>query len=235
MFGSLDSLFAATAFFVGGHFLLSSQPIREPAVRLLGAQGFTTLYSLAVTGALLWLVVAYGRVPLVPVWTPPPWLAWVPAVANALAAVLVVAGVTTRSPTMVGGDRRAAALGPEDPVPGILRVTRHPFLWGAALWSASHLCVNGDAGSIIVFAGMLVLALGGMWHIDQKRARQMGSGWGPIQLTTSAIPFAALLTGRTRMDWKGLGLWRPAVGLAVYAAVMHLHPWLVGVPAIPPH
>jgi hypothetical protein len=37
------------------------------------------------------------------------------------------------------------------------------------------------------------------------------------------------------MDWKGLGLWRPVLGLAVYAAVMHLHPWLVGVSALPPH
>jgi uncharacterized membrane protein len=235
MFGTLDSVFAATVFFVGGHFLLSTLTVREPAIRYLGQQGFTTTYSLAVTGALLWMVVAYGAAPAIPVWYPPIELYWIPTVLNALAAVLVVCGVTTRSPTMVGGDRRAAALGPEDPAPGILRVTRHPFLWGAALWSLSHLCVNGDAASMIVFSGMLVLALGGMWHIDQKRQRQMGAGWGPIQLTTSAIPFAALIAGRTKMDWRGLGLWRPVAGLAVYAAVMHLHLWLVGVSALPPH
>ena len=151
------------------------------------------------------------------------------------AAVLVVCGVTTRSPTMVGGDKRAADLGPEDPAPGILRITRHPFLWGASLWALSHLCVNGDAGSMIVFAGMLILSLGGMWHIDIKRQHQMGAGWGPIQLTTSLVPFAALIGGRTTMDWKGLGLWRPLLGLAVYLVVMQLHPWLVGVSALPPH
>jgi uncharacterized membrane protein len=235
MFGTLDALFAATVVFVGGHFLLSSQPVRDPAVKFLGAQGFTTVYSLAMTGALLWLVVAYGAAPPIPVWYPPIELYWIPTVLNALAAVLVVCGVTTRSPTMVGGDRRAAELGPEDPAPGILRITRHPFLWGAALWAFSHLCVNGDAASIVVFAGMLILALGGMVHIDMKRQRQMGAGWGPIQLTTSLVPFAALIAGRTKMDWKGLGLWRPVAGLAVYAAVMHLHPWLVGVSALPPH
>ncbi len=235
MFGTLDALFAATVLFVGGHFLLSSQVIRDPAVKFLGAQGFTTVYSLAMTGALLWLVAAYGAAPAIPVWYPPIELYWIPTVLNAIAAILVVAGVTTRSPTMVGGDKRAAELGPEDPAPGILRITRHPFLWGAALWAVSHLAVNGDAASIVVFGGMLILSLGGMWHIDIKRQHQMGAGWGPIQLTTSLVPFAAIAAGRTKMDWKGLGLWRPLLGLAVYLVVMQLHPWLVGVSALPPH
>ena len=232
MFGSLDALFAATVLFVGGQFALSSPPLREAAVKWLGQQGFTTVYSLAVTGAFLWMVLAYSAAPFQSVWRPPFWLYWVPVVVNPVAFVLVFAGVTTRSPTMVGGDKRSA-LGPEDPAPGILRVTRHPFLWGTALWSLSHLAVNGDAASIVLFAGILVLSLGGMWHIDQRRMRSMGAAWGPIQLTTSAVPFAAMLSGRTRMDWKGLGLWRPVGGLALYAAIMHLHPWLIGVSALP--
>ena len=28
---------------------------------------------------------------------------------------------------------------------------------------------------VILFGGMLVLSLGGMWHIDRKRERQYGS------------------------------------------------------------
>jgi len=232
MFGTLDALFAATVLFVGGHFLLSSQPVRQLGVKWLGAQGFTTCYSLAMSGTLLWLMLAYSTAPFRDVWQPPVVLYWVPVVLNAIAFVLVFAGVTTRSPTMVGGDKRSP-LGPEDPAPGILRVTRHPFLWGTTLWSLSHLTVNGDAASMVLFVGILVLSLGGMWHIDQRRMRSMGAAWGPIQLTTSTIPFAAIASRRTSMDWRGLGLWRPVGGLALYAAFMHLHPWLIGVSAMP--
>jgi len=231
MLGSLDALFAATVLFVGGHFLLSSAPIRAPLHKWLGAQGFLVVYSLAVTGALLWMAAAYGEAPFRPLWSPPPVLHWVPAVLMPLASILVVAGVTTRSPTMVGGDRHGS--GPEDPAPGILRVTRHPFLWGTTLWAVGHLAVNGDGASILLFGGILVLSLGGMWHIDQKRERSLGAAWGPIALTTSRVPFQAIVAGRTKFDWKGIGLVRLVAGLAVYALLLQLHPWLFGVPALP--
>ncbi len=231
MLGSLDALFAATVLFVGGHFLLSSEPIRAPLHKWLGAQGFLVVYSLAVTGPLLWMAAAYAEAPFRPLWTPPPALRWVPAVLMPLASILVVAGVTTRSPTMVGGDRHGS--GPEDPAPGILRITRHPFLWGTTLWAVGHLAVNGDGASILLFGGILVLSLGGMWHIDQKRERSLGAAWGPIALTTSRVPFQAIVAGRTKFDWKGIGPARVVVGLAIYAILLQLHPWLFGVPALP--
>lgn len=231
MLGHLDSLFLATVLFVGGHFLLSSQPVREPLVKWLGAQGFLVVYSLGATVALLWMAMSYANAPLMPVWWPPAAFAWVPIVLMPVASILVVAGVTTRSPTMVGGER--SGLDPADPAPGILRITRHPFLWGTALWAASHLAVNGDLASIVLFGGLLILSLGGMRHIDQKRARMMGAAWGPILLTTSALPFHAIVTGRTTFDWKGIGVWRPIAGIALYVALILLHPWLFGMPALP--
>ena len=228
---SLDALFAATVLFVGGHFLLSSEPLRRPLVKWLGAQGFVTVYSLAVTGALLWMGVAYSAAPALPVWTPPPELTWIPLVVLPFASILVVAGLTTRSPTVVGGERFGSSL--DDPAPGVLRITRHPFLWGTALWAASHLLVNGDLASITVFGGFLVLCLGGMRHIDQKREASMGAQWGPVKLTTSAIPFAALIAGRTHMDWAGIGWWRPLAGIVLYLVLLGTHPWLIGVTALP--
>lgn len=231
MLGSLNAMFAATVLFVGGHFLLSSQQFRDPAIKWLGNQGFVTVYSLAVTGALLWMAAAYAEAPFVPVWSPPITLRWVPNVLMPIASVLLVAGLTTRSPTMVGGDRHG--IGPEDPAPGILRITRHPFLWATTLWSVGHLAANGDAASIILFSGILVLSVGGMRHIDQKRERALGAAWGPVALTTSVIPFQAIITRRTRFDWKGIGFWRPIAGIALYAALLHLHPLLFGVSALP--
>ena len=47
---------------------------------------------------------------------------------------LVAIGLTTPSPTATGGE---SLLRSADPAKGILRVTRHPFLWGVALWSLS--------------------------------------------------------------------------------------------------
>ncbi len=232
MLGSLDALFAATVLFVGGHFLLSSQAIRPRLVRALGAQGFSLVYSLAVAGAFLWMVAAYGAAPRQLLWQPPPGFAWIPVAAMPFALLLALCGVTTRSPTL-GGTEKYQALGPEDPAPGILRITRHPFLWGTTLWAGSHLLANGDAADVVLFGGILVLSLGGMWHIDQKRAARLGSGWGPIALTTSALPFAAILGRRTHFDWKGIGLWRLAVALALYVIFIILHPWVIGVPALP--
>lgn len=231
MLSSLDAVFAATVLFVGSHFLLSSDPVRRPLVAWLGAQGFVTVYSLAAAGALLWMGLAYSAAEVLIVWTPPPAFRWIPVVVLPVASILVVAAFTTRSPTMPGGERFGASL--DDPAPGILRITRHPFLWGVALWAASHLLVNGDLASITVFGGLLVLCLGGMRHIDLKREARMGAQWGPVKLTTSAIPFAALIAGRTRMDWAGIGWWRPIAGLALYVVVLYGHPWIAGVHALP--
>lgn len=232
MIQSLDALFAATVLFVGGHFLLSSEPVRGPLYRWLGGQGFVTVYSLAVTGALLWMAAEYGAAPIRPVWNPPPEARWIPVVLTPLASILVVAGLTTRSPTLLGGERFASGL--DDPAPGILRVTRHPFLCGAAIWAVSHLAVNGDLASIMVFGGILVLAGGGMLHIDYKREQSMGAQWGPVKLTTSTLPLLAIAVGRTRMDWAGLGWLRPLGGLLLYLALLFGHPWLFGVYALPP-
>ena len=181
MTGSLDALIAATAVFVFGHFLLSSGPLRTPLVRTLGQGGFLPLYSIAVAAAFLWMLAAYRKAPAVQVWTPDPVLNWVPILVMPVAIFLVLAGITTSNPTMVGGEQRIAASGPARRAPGIISVTRYPFLWGTTLWAASHLAANGTAAEMIVMGGILVLGLGGMAHIDQRREVALGSALGPDQ------------------------------------------------------
>ena len=232
MTGSLNLLFAATLCFVGGHFLLSSQPLRQPVTGLLGAQGFRALYSIVILASFVWMLSAYRAAPFVAVWAPPTALTWVPVAVMPIAFLLAICGVTTPSPTMVGGEERLADPGARDLSPGMLRVTRHPFLWGMALWAASHLLVNGDAASMVLMGGLLVLSLGGMRHIDQRR-EALGGNWGPVKLTTSSLPFAALASGRTTMDWRGIGWWRPLLALVLYGALLHLHPWIIGASALP--
>ena len=73
-----------------------------------------------------------------------------------------------------------------------------------------------------------------MVHIDMRRRASLGSAWGPIALTTSAVPFVAILSGRTKPDWAGIGVWRVAAALALYVALLMLHGPVLGVSPFPP-
>jgi uncharacterized membrane protein len=70
-----------------------------------------------------------------------------------------------------------------------------------------------------------VLALGGTVSIDAKRRRAFGEQWTQFAAVTSNIPFAAILTGRTRLGpaLREIGLWRPLAAVAVYAVAFYLH------------
>ena len=70
-------------------------------------------------------------------------------------------------------------------------------------------------------------------NIDQRRQASLGAAWGPMKLTTSVVPFAAVLAGRSAIDWRGIGWWRPLLGPPVYAALLHLHRSLSGVSPLP--
>lgn len=233
MVGSLNSLIAAALLFVGGHFILSSGSLRPALVARLGEGVFRAVYSAVMLGSFVWMLLAYGAAPVTLLWTVPPVLYWVPLAVMPIAAILIVAGLTTPNPTLVGGERLV-----EDsagsPAVGILSVTRHPFLWGTGLWALCHLLVNGDLASFILMGGMAVLSFAGMAHIDSRREAAMGAAWGPMKLTTSLVPFAAILSGRSKLDWRGIGWWRPLLGLVLYAALLHLHPLAFGVSPLPP-
>jgi uncharacterized membrane protein len=108
---------------------------------------------------------------------------------------------------------------------GIVRITRHPFLWGVALWAIVHLIVNGDLASFILFGSLLALALGGTVSIDAKRRRVFPDQWAQFASATSIVPFAAIITGRNRLGpaLPEIGLWRPLAAIVVYAVSFYLH------------
>ena len=86
----------------------------------------------------------------------------------------------------------------------MLRITRHPFLWGVAIWSAGHLLVNGDLAGIALFASLGVLAILGTISIDAKRKRALGAAWDGFAKQTSSIPFAAVAAGRQKVSLAAL-------------------------------
>jgi uncharacterized membrane protein len=230
MVGTIQALFLAVAVFVGGHFILSSVPVREGLIKAAGVNGFRLLYSVLAFAGLGWTIVAYAAAPVHALWPDTPALRHLPFLVMPFACIFVVAGMTTQNVTMLAGERYLE--GPR-PLWGIVTVTRHPALWGIGLWAAAHLLANGDEASVILFTGMAILAFGGMAHIDSRRRASLGSAWGPVELTTSVIPFVAAIQGRTRIDWAGIGLARVAGGIGLYLALILTHGWVIGVDLLP--
>jgi uncharacterized membrane protein len=140
------------------------------------------------------------------------------------ASLLVVLGLTTPNPTAIAQEGRVA-----QPPQGVVRVTRHPFLTGVALWALVHLIGNGDAASLVFFAAWAVVALAGTVSIDSKRRRLLGSAWEPFAAQTSIVPFAAIAAGRNRFKPGEVGAWRLAIGVVVYALMLGGHAHVIGI------
>ena len=221
--GRLGLLAAFALLFTGGHLALSAGPVRRRVVAATSESAFMGLYSLVALAGLCGMAWAFSDAPYVPVWAPAPWTRLVPLICVPVAMVLLVASLTTRSPTAVG-QQSAAAAGPQ----GVTTITRHPMLAGVALWAAAHLLPNGDLAGILLFGSLLVLCLVGMWHIDRRRAAAMGPAWDAFAAQTSRVPFAAALAGRAAVDWAGLGALRVLGGLAGAGLWLGIHQWVFG-------
>ncbi|HLZ83260.1 MAG TPA: NnrU family protein [Caulobacteraceae bacterium] len=228
------NLVAAAAVFVLFHLLVSGTRLRDAAVGTLGQGPYTGLYSLASIAGLTWLIFAFGSARHDPaaavLWSGPPALRWVQLVLQFLALMLVVPGLATPNPTSVA---QQGLLERPDAVKGMLRITRHPFLWGVAIWGFGHLLVNGDSAALVLFGSLLALALFGTVSIDAKRKRALGDTWDGFAAQTSNIPFAAIVAGRQSLNIGEIGWWRLALGVLVYAAVLFAHPYAFGVSPMP--
>src|SRR5215831_2885693 len=169
------NLIAASAFFLLIHFGVSGTKLRDTLVARLGDGPYRGAFALASLLGLVWMGYAYRYAPTIPLWGLV--LGFRPAayVLVLIALVFVVVGLATPSPTRVGMESKLAQ-GP-DIARGMVRITRHPFLWGVALWALVHLIVNGDLASLIFFGSLLVVALGGTAAIDAKRRRNFGEQW----------------------------------------------------------
>jgi uncharacterized membrane protein len=226
----MTTLVLAVSFFLGLHLLVSGTPLRAAIIARTGAQPYLGLFSLLSLLGIAWMVMGYRRAPMVPLWAPLPGGRVIALVLTLLAFLLVVIGLTTPSPTVVGGEQQ---LERADPVRGILRVTRHPFLWGVALWALAHLLVNGDLASALLFGTFFALALLGPMLIDRRRAGALGARWESFVATTSSVPFAAIVAGRNALRVGELGIWRIVLALVLFVVVLELHPWLFGVSPLP--
>ena len=219
----MPDLIAASAYFLLIHFGVSGTRLRDVLTARLGPGPYRGAFALASLVGLAWMILAYRGAPTVPLWGL--LLGFRPAayVLVFIAFLFFVIGVATPSPTRVGMESQLRQ--GSDVVRGIVRITRHPFLWGVALWALVHLIVNGDVASLILFGSLLVLAVGGPFSIDAKRRRVFGEQWSQFAAVTSAVPFAAIAAGRNRLGpaLGEIGVWRLVAAIVVYAVVFYLH------------
>ena len=227
-------LFGAAATFAGIHLLVAGTKLRDRIVARIGEQRYLGLFSLASLGAIGWLTWAYSNAfsssANAGYWTTPAWLKWTCGGVVLIGMLSIVVGLLTPNPTAVQQEKLLDA---ENPARGALRITRHPFLWGIALWSAAHITANGDRASLVLFSTFLIVAVAGTSSIDQKRKRRYGASWEAFAAKTSNVPFAAILAGRNELRIGEIGAWRIAVALAVFVAIVLAHPWLFDAAPLP--
>jgi uncharacterized membrane protein len=216
-------LVLACGAFLATHFV-SSTPLRARLIATTGEKVYIGLYSLAAATTLGWMIFAYYRAPYAGLWYVPV-LRYAPLVIMPFSLTLVVCGLLVRNPAVVGQER---LLRTDGAARGILRVTRHPLMWGIALWAVAHILARGDAAATLFFGTFLVLALSGTAMSDRRKARALGEHWQRFAATTSHVPFAAIVAGRNTFKPAEIGWGKPGVGIALYVALIFFHPVIFG-------
>lgn len=217
-------LFASCIAFLILHLGISSTPLRGVLVKVLGQKGYLGLYSLLALTSLGFMIYFYGGVEHTDfVWQPAPASVQITKVFVLLAMVLLVMGTMVKNPTAV---MMEDAINEE--IPGILKITRHPTQWAIFLYSIGHLIANGDRASIALFGTLAIMSAIGMLAMDYKKKANEGEKWQNFFASTSAIPFVAILSGKTRLKLSELNWLAMAIGVALYGGVYWFHDMVSG-------
>jgi uncharacterized membrane protein len=217
---ALTNLIAASVAFVGTHFALS-HPLRAPLVRALGEKGFAGVYSLVALATFGWMIWAFRQVAPygMDLWDGYDEVSWTLASLLTIAALVLFLGSLRGNPALPGAHLEGAQTEPK----GVFRVTRHPMMWGFALWAIAHIMVAPTGRTLVLGLAILFLALVGAHMQDRKKRALLGDSWAAWQAQTHYWPRWRRLFG------AGIGLW--ALALVLWLAVTWAHIPMAYVPA----
>lgn len=180
----MTELIVACVAFVGSHFLLS-HPLRSPVVSRLGERGFLGVYSLVAFATLGWMVSAYLRLPEQQGLWPVGDTLW------AVGTVIMWAGSVLFVGSLFGNPAMPEARTAIVPSPsGVFAITRHPMMWGFALWALTHILVYPEPAQIVLATAIVFLALVGAHMQDRKKAALQPDFWPEWEARTSYLPLA---------------------------------------------
>jgi len=134
-------------------------------------RSFLIVYSVVAFLAFAWLILAYRQAPTVVLWTAPAWARAALAPVILLAVLLMVAGLTTPNPVIVGSKARFDRA---NIVQGVLRVTRNAFFWGMGLFAVAHVILTGHVSGVLAFGSVALLGIAGGPVLDAKKPRKHG-------------------------------------------------------------
>jgi len=183
-------LILGLALFFGVHLLSAISALKTPVVRKLGANGYKGVHALISILGIVFIVLGYRDKPLISV---PEWSAGASAFHMAL-PLLWLAVVLQPASHMKSN---------------IKRFTRHPMLWGVALWAGVHLWLNGDHASILLFGSFLVYSLFAMAMANVKGAQKQTKKF-PLKNDIAVV----------------------AAGTVAFGLLMFAHQWFAGVKLI---
>lgn len=127
------------ALFLGIHLLPVVPPLRDALTSRLGANGYRGAFTIASLAGIVLIVVGYRAAgPGERLFAPlPAAIAIAPYAVTLSFILLAAANMRTH----------------------IRKTLRHPMLLGVILWSAVHLCANGDTRGTVLFGAILAWAL----------------------------------------------------------------------------
>jgi uncharacterized membrane protein len=204
-------LVTACALFVGTHFIMS-HPARARLVKAFGDKGFQGFYSLVSLITFGWMIWTYRQAPTSEMaWAPTDTIWAVSSLLTVLASVLFL-GSFIGNPVLTPPSEEALAA--QQPS-GALRVTRHPMMWGFALWGIGHILVAPRTDSFIFVGSIIFLALVGAAGQDKKKAALGGDGWRHWVSATSYWPRLSQLGA------IGIRIWLAAIAFWLVACWAH--------------
>jgi uncharacterized membrane protein len=228
--GSWWMLILGVVLFAGLHLLLPVGPLRRGLVGAVGLGPYKGIYSLIALAGMVFTIWGWIRAPYHELWAPLTSLRHASHLLMLPAMFFIVCGFSTKSPTAADGEKQLDTKNAG--VQGVLRITRHPGLWGFLLWGLAHLLPNGDLAGVLFFGSFALLSLLGMLHIDARRRAAEGERWERFASQTSLFPFVAILRGKTKLALGEIGLPRLIIVLALFALLIFVHPYLFGSPAL---
>ena len=206
------------------HLGISSAPARHWLLSVLGKKGYLIAYSLIAFGTLEAMIYAYSDVSHTNfMWLPSALGFKISKAIMFFAVVLLVLGTMIRNPTSIVWPDAI-----DDEYRGVIKITRHPIQWSIVLYTIAHLISNGDKASIVLFGTLDLVALLGTRAMDAKKRALNDPKWQSFLDSTSNIPFAALLSGKTRLASHDINYLALGVGIALYAGIYWLHGMVSG-------
>jgi uncharacterized membrane protein len=225
----MNVLIAASAAFFFLHMLPGTR-LRSRLIVLGGEQVYLALFSLASACAIWWMVHTFNAAPYGgKLWVAPAAWQWLKAAVILFAYILIICGMFTPNPYTPG-----AANIPEKGFAGdgIFAITRHPLMWGIAIWAFAHMISQPNLRGFAFFGGFAATALIGSW-LQQRRKRAGLPGWAAFEAKTSFWPFAAMLEGRTTLSIGTIGWWKIAVAAGIWALLLYFHQSWFGAQPLP--